>query len=96
MASLHLSAAFDVMNVELLIKRLRIVGLPVDLIKLASNWLMTRYLYVTIEGENSFVHVTNVGTAQKSILGPILYAIFVSPLFDLTNLILFADDNYMV
>ena len=27
-------------------------------------------------------------------LGPVLYAIFVSPLLDLTDITLFADDNY--
>ena len=37
-----------------------------------------------------------VGTVQGSILGPILYALFVSPLFDLTKMTLFADDNYVV
>ena len=29
-------------------------------------------------------------------MGPILYALFVSPLFDLTQLINFADDNFFV
>ena len=33
---------------------------------------------------------------QGSILGPILYAIFVSPLFDLEKLVKFADDNFAV
>jgi hypothetical protein len=37
---------------------------------------------------------SNFGTVQGSILGPILYAIFVSPLFDLTELYTFADDNF--
>ena len=36
------------------------------------------------------------GTVQGSILGPILYAIFVSPLFELAKMTLFADDNYVV
>ena len=36
----------------------------------------------------------NCGTIQGSILGPILYVIYVSPLFDITNLSNFADDNY--
>ena len=34
------------------------------------------------------------GTIQGSILGPILYAIYVSTLFDITNLSNFADNNY--
>ena len=36
------------------------------------------------------------GTIQGSVLGPILYALFVSPLLDLTQLTNFADDNYCV
>ena len=36
------------------------------------------------------------GTVQGSILGPIIYAIYVSPLFDLHNLTNFADDNFII
>ena len=39
MASLDLSAAFDVVNVELLLKRLQIIGLPDDLVSPIRNWL---------------------------------------------------------
>ena len=42
------------------------------------------------------VPVSNTGTIQGSILGPILYAIFVSPLFDLKKLSNYADDSYIV
>ena len=94
MASLDLSAAFDVVNVELLLKRLNIIGLPSDVIDLVSVWLTNRYFYVSLDGSNSCVHECNVGTVQGSILGPILYSIFVSPLLALTDLTLFADDNY--
>ena len=94
MASLDLSAAFDVVNVELLLKRLNIIGLPSDVIELVSVWLTNRYFYVSLDGSNSYVHDCNVGTVQGSILGPILYSIFVSPLLALTDLTLFADDNY--
>ena len=38
----------------------------------------------------------NIGTIQGSILGPLLYAIFVSPLFDLTPFHAFADDNQVI
>ena len=39
MASLDLSMAFDMVNTELLIKRLKIMGMPVDLIALIKEWL---------------------------------------------------------
>ena len=96
MASLDLSSAFDVVNVDLLIKRLKIIGLPSDIICLINEWLNTRYFYVSVDGENSIIHSIGVGTVQGSILGPILYALFVSPLFDLAKMTLFADDNYVL
>ena len=82
MATLNLNSAFDVVNEELLNKRLRILGLPSDMMSLISEWLKTRYFYVGLYIENSYIHCTRVGTAQGSILGPILYALFMSPIFD--------------
>ena len=96
MASLDLSSAFDVVNVELLIKRLNIIGLPSDVVMLISNWLTTRYFYVSVDGNNSYIHGTSVGTVQGSILGPMLYSLFVSPLTELEKITLFADDNYIL
>ena len=96
MASLDLSAAFDLVNVELLIKRLRVMGLPIDLVKMISIWLTDRKQYVEISGLSSAILDLDSGTVQGSILGPLLYAIFVSPLFDLANLTNFADDNFIV
>ena len=96
MSSLDLSAAFDVVNVELLIKRLNRIGLPEDLIQLVHIWLTERYYYISLESGNSYVHTCTVGTVQGSIMGPILYALFVSPLLDLAKMTLFADDNYII
>ena len=96
MASMDLSAAFDVVNIELLIKRLVIIGIPDDLVRLIAVWLRNRYFFVNVGDNNSSIHCSNVGTVQGSILGPILYALFVSPLFDLEKMTLFADDNYII
>ena len=96
MASLDLSAAFDLVNVGLLIKRLRILGMPMDLVKLIEIWLTERKFYVELDGQVSHVLESEDGTIQGSVLGPILYAIFVSPLFDLANLTNFADDNFIL
>ena len=66
---------FDVVNVELLIKRLYIIGIPDDIVRLISEWLKNRFFYVTVGEDSSDVHQSDVGTVQGSILGPILYAI---------------------
>ena len=52
MANLDLSSAFDV---KLLLKRMRIVGLPNDIIKLVEIWLLSRKYYVTVHGKNLFI-----------------------------------------
>jgi hypothetical protein len=96
MASLDLSAAFDVVNTELLCKRLDIIGIPADVVSLIKIWLTERLFYVEINGVNSCLTESSTGTIQGSILGPILYAIFVSPLFDVEKLSNYADDNYVV
>ena len=96
MSSLDLSSAFNVVNVQLLIKRLKIIGIPNDIISLVDEWLTTRYFYVNIGGESLYIKNIGMGMVQGSILGTILYAIFVSPLFDFAKMTLFADDNYVL
>ena len=93
MASIDLSAAFDLVNTNLLLKRLKIIGLPPDILRLIELWLTKRSFYVNIKEKNSYVIKLIGGTIQGSILGPLLYAIYVSPLFDLLNITNFADDN---
>ena len=96
MSSLDLTAAFDVVNVKLLIKRLKIVGLPSDLVDLIQSWLSQRMYSVNINGKYSMYYNLESGTIQGSILGPFLYAIYVSPLSDIVKITSFADDNYII
>jgi hypothetical protein len=95
-SSLDLSSAFDVVNVNLLIKRLTILGLPEDVISLIKVWLQNRCYYVSLDSGNSVLHDLLLGTVQGSILGPVLYAMFVSPIFDIVPMLAFADDSYKV
>jgi hypothetical protein len=73
---------------------LEVIGIPLDVIYLFRILLTDRSLYVTIDGKNSILIELVCGILQGSILGPILYAIYVSPLFDLHNLTNFANDNF--
>ena len=71
------------------------MGLPSDVIDLIKIWLKNRMFYVSVDGNNSLLYELLMGTVQGSILGPVLYAMFVSPMFDLEDLYAFADDIFI-
>jgi hypothetical protein len=96
MSSLDLTAAFDLVNLDLLLKRMRIMGIPEDLLQLLEIWLRQRSFYVEASGQTSTILESDVGTIQGSILGPILYALFIRPLYRITKVTTFADDNYII
>jgi hypothetical protein len=81
MASLDLSATFDVVIVKLLFKRLKIFGLLADIIDLIEAWLSIRHCYVFANDDCFNFHTSTMGTVQESIISPFLYAIYVSPIF---------------
>jgi hypothetical protein len=72
------------------------MGLPQDVLSLLEVWLQNRFFYVEANGHNSMVQNSDIGTVQGSILGPILYALFIRPLYDLEKLTTYADDNYVI
>ena len=76
LASLDLSSGFDVVDVRLLIKRMRIMGLPDDLIILVETWLKKRFFYVEVDNVTSQLLVTWFGIIQGSILGPIFFILY--------------------
>ena len=96
MSSLDLSAAFDVVNVELLLQRLRKMGLPKDITNLLETWLLGRQYYVEVRDHCSQYYESSCGTVQGSILGPVLFSLFLSPLLEKEDLISYADDSYLI
>ena len=75
---------------------MKIMGLPDDLLDLINVWLRDRSYYVCVNGQNSTLYDLLLGTVQGSVLGTVLYAIFISPLFDIEDLSAFADDNFTI
>jgi hypothetical protein len=76
-ASLDLSAAFDVVDRCLLFKRIKVMGIPKDVTDLLRDWLSNRQSYVEIGGNSSYMKESNSGTVQGSVLGPVLFSIFI-------------------
>ena len=94
MASLNLNAAVEVVTLELLQKQLRIVELLDDLLCLIEVRLRNIMFYVEIDGEVSSLFDINCALIQGAIIGSVLYAIYVSPLFNIAYLSNFTNDNY--
>jgi hypothetical protein len=57
--------------------------------------LKNRSFYVSIDGKNSILYDLLLGRVQGSILGPVLFAIFVSQLFKIAGLEFFADESFV-
>jgi hypothetical protein len=96
MGSLDLTAAFDVVNVDLLMKRLIILGLPSDWLDLLGAWLRDRAAFVEVSADRSMLFDVNIGTVQGSILGPVLFSLFIAPVFGLNKIFAYADDTYTI
>lgn len=50
---------------------------------------------MNIDGLNLIMYDLLLGTVHGLILGPILYTIFLYPIFDIEQLFLFADDTFV-
>jgi hypothetical protein len=94
-ASLDLTAAFDVVDHSLLFKRLKIYGFPESLVSLIKVWLEKRTAYIEVGIRTSSFFSIDKGTIQGSVLGPILFALYIRPLLDILPLFSFADDGYV-
>ena len=91
---IDLQKAFDTINREKLIKKLKTNGLCEKFCGVLKSYLSNRSSCVKIEDEYSNIIDNNHGVPQGSILGPILFLIYVNDVNEKgrMNLVLFADD----
>ena len=90
--------AFDSVNHDLLLKKLKVnYNIEGRLIKFLSNYLCGREQCVLVDNSKSEVKPVLSGVPQGSILGPILFVLFINDLpiglNSGTNLMLYADDT---
>ena len=77
---IDMSAAFDVVDTELLLEKLNLYGFDRNSIQWIWSYLTYRSQAVYIEGSLSSLLPLEVGVPQGSILGPIFYTIFTNEL----------------
>ena len=77
---LDMSAAFDVVDHELLLEKLTLYGLDENSIAWVRSYLSGRSQSVKVEGTLSRLQMVNNGVPQGSILGPLFYTLFTNEL----------------
>ena len=88
---LDLSAAFDLVDPDLLLQKLRVYGFKNDILSFVKSYLTNRYQAVWVDHALSEFLPCHVGVPQGSNLGPLLFLIFYN---DLPYLLDCAADAY--
>lgn len=88
--------AFDSVSHPKLLHKLKSYGITGNIFKFISAWLADRYQIVKLEGYLSIPKLVRSGVLQGSVLGPLLFLIFINDLVDCippeAHPSLFADD----
>lgn len=94
---LDLAKAFDKVPTERLLKKVGAHGIGGKLLQWIRAWLTGRRMRVVLNGETSDWTEVLSGVPQGSVLGPLLFIIFMNDMDDSTGLVSvigkFADDT---
>ena len=89
------SKAFDKVWHEGIVYKLRKIGITGKLLQWFENYLLERKQRVVINGQSSDYGVIEAGVPQGSVLGPLLFLIYINDLDEIVdcNIKMFADDT---
>ena len=93
---LDLSKAFDTVNHNILLEKLKAYGIQSENLKWFRSYLSNRKQFLLYDDFKTEVKIVKCGIPQSSILGPLLFLIFVNDLSNSTkdlDPVLFADDT---
>jgi hypothetical protein len=96
---LDLSKAFDTLNHSLLLTKLEHYGIRGLAHTWFKNYLADRRQFTSVNSSDSVVSAVTCGVPQGSILGPLLFLVYINDLVNVSNIgnmILFADDTNLI
>ena len=96
---LDFSKAFDTLDHEILLYKLKYYGIKDKVFYLFRNYLTNRRQYTELGGVKSNLSNIKTGVPQGSILGPLLFLLYINDIADITKYlktIIYADDTTFI
>ena len=96
---LDLSKAFDTIDHSILLSKLHYYGIQGASLQWFNSYLSGRHQFVEFNGVKSSLTEINTGVPQGSILGPLLFIIYMNDIANITgkfSFILYADDTSLL
>jgi hypothetical protein len=97
---LDLKKAFDLINHELLLRKLYFMGIRASSLTWLTSYLNNRNQRTKLNAKLSDTKPISAGVPQGSILGPLLFILFINDVFQLsredTEIYLYADDTTVI